>query len=324
MLWNDMFVSGTGRYLPPRASATDLVGDGTIDRQALEMSDFESFTASDGFTAAEMAASAATDALRRSGHDGADIATVIHAVFDDQEHYAPACYVQRVVGASRALAVEAGAGSCGGAAGLVLAASHLAADPSATSALVTAAGRFVAPRWPRWLPGLGHFLADGAAAAVLSRGAGQARLVATSCTAVPELEDLATPTIPAEDGSRMMTPAETVGVMPHLGMLQAAARTAVEQVLQEAGVSLDKVSRFAVTGLGLAQLTVLLLDPLGIPSDRTSWPLHRTLGHVGPCDQLLGLDHFLREESLEPSDTVLVIGIGAGFRFICALLEITG
>jgi 3-oxoacyl-[acyl-carrier-protein] synthase III len=206
----------------------------------------------------------------------------------------------------------------------VVAASHLRADPSAVTTLVVAAGRYLPPRWERWLPPINVFLSDGAAAAVLSRDTGLARLVATSHISAPDLEILCAP-LTTTDGTRERKPMfiESTGLGPYLTIIQKAIQATVEQTLREAEVKIKDVTKFVITALGLAQLSAVVFEPLGINADRSTWAFARELGHVGPCDQLLGLDHLIREGQLQQGDTILIIGIGLGFRFTCALLEIT-
>jgi 3-oxoacyl-[acyl-carrier-protein] synthase-3 len=324
MLWNDVFVCGSGRFLPPRVDIASIREKSEVNKKAIELSGFQSFTASPNLTAPRMAARAASAALQHSERDIHDVAMLVYACFDEQDHVAPVCHVQRILGIPGALAFELGAGSNGGATGLVVAASHLRVDPSAVTTLVVAACRYLPPRWERWNPTLNVFMSDGAAAAVLSRDTGFARLVATSHTSATELERLGAP-LTTTDGARERNPmlVESTGLEPYLTIIQEAVQTAVEQILREAEVKIKDVTKFVITALGLSQLSAIIFEPLGINADRSTWTFARELGHVGPCDQLLGLDHLIREGQLQQGDTILIIGIGLGFRFTCALLEIT-
>lgn len=323
MIWDDVFIGGTGHYLPPRTQATDAVPDTDTMRRLLALSDFTSFTRSDDLTEHAMAVRAAIGALRQSGLTGADIAMAAYAQMDHQDHMASSCHLQRVLGLGHALVFEVEATSNGGSAALQAAAAHLVADRSATATLVTATARFLPPRWERWQPTVGIFLADGAASAVLTRDGGRARLVATANSSATQMEVLATPSIPDPLGHRNRTPIEVTGLAPYLTLMSEALVNAVEQAAKEANVAIADITRFVITGLGLAQLQVVVLEPLGIDLDRTTWPFLRELGHVGPCDQLLGVDHLLNDGGLEPGDTIMVIGLGMGSRFTAALLEVT-
>ncbi|GAA3837614.1 hypothetical protein GCM10022243_00140 [Saccharothrix violaceirubra] len=323
MIWDDVFIAGTGHHLPPRTPATEAVPDTDTMRRLLALSDFTSFTHSDDVTEHGMAVRAAIGALKQSGLTGADIAMAAYAQMDSQDHMAPSCHLQRVLGLGHALVYEVEATSNGGSAALQAAAAHLVADPSATATLVTATARFRPPRWERWQPTIGIFLADGAASAVLTRDGGRARLLATANGSATQMEVLAVPSIPDPQGHRDRTPIEVTGLAPYLTLMSEALVGAVERAAKEAGVALGDITRFVITGLGLAQLQVVVLEPLGISLDRTTWPFLRELGHVGPCDQLLGVDHLLNHPSTRTGDTIMVIGLGMGSRFTASLLEVT-
>ncbi|MBF6334106.1 ketoacyl-ACP synthase III family protein [Nocardia transvalensis] len=323
MLWNDVYVGGTGRFLPPLVDASSLLdnADEHVDPSALELSDYQSFSASPDLTAPQMAARAAAGALRHANCDNADVTMLIYAYFDEQEHLTPACHLQRVLSIPDAISVELGNASNGGAAAIEVAAGHVRIAPSGSAALVTAASRFQSPRWRRWHPALSSFLADGAAAVVLAKDGGFARLISTAHTSAPELEHLATITKDGKSSGPLLLMEENLE--PHQATLARGMQDTASQALEEADIKPSDLTRMVVTGLGLAPLSALVLEPLGIPVDRTTWSLQRQLGHVGSCDQLIGLDHVIREESLRPGDTILVFGSGLGFRFTCAVLEIT-
>ncbi|MFG1880239.1 ketoacyl-ACP synthase III family protein [Sphaerisporangium sp. NPDC049003] len=303
-------------------SVEDVLSGSAISASpaSLKLSDWASLTISRDYSAAEMAGMAAVDALKNSGCHAGDIGSLVYAFLDDQEHFAPVCHVQRVLGVPDALAFELGAASNGGATGIVVAAGLLRSDPSAGAAMVTAAGRYQAGRLARWQESLGIFLSDGAAAAVLSREGGHARLISSSHTSASELESLVAVREDLGDGNIML--AQKTGLGPYLPIIRDAGVRTVKQVLEESGVALPEVAKVAVTGVGLAQLSALILEPLGIAESRTTWSFLREVGHVGPSDALQGIDHLLRGGELRGGEKILVIGMGIGFRFTTLLLEV--
>jgi 3-oxoacyl-[acyl-carrier-protein] synthase III len=321
MQWDDIFISGTGRFLPECINIADMPTIENLNQNVIKLSDYVSFTESSDFTSPEMAYQAATVALNQSGHKSQDITAMVYAQFDDPDHFAPACHLQRALDIPDALAFELGAASDGGAMGLEVAANLLKADTSAKATLVTAAARFQPPRWSsRWAFGI--VLSDGSAAAVLSRGRGLARLIASAHSSAPDFETLcAIHTTNANYDAQRMLIMET-GLGPYLDDLKDGVINVIERVLQEAGVKLSDIAKFAVTGIGLAQLSAVVLEPLGITLDQTTWPFLREIGHAGPCDQLLGLDYLLRQGQLRQGDALLIIGMGLGFRYTCMLLEV--
>jgi 3-oxoacyl-[acyl-carrier-protein] synthase III len=291
------------------------------DQNAAKLSDYVSFTESSNLTSPEMACRAATIALRQSGLNSKDIAAMVYAQFDNSDHFAPVCHLQRALKIHDALAFELGAASDGGAMGLEVAASLLRSDTSAKAALVTAAARFQAPRWRnRWCFGI--VLSDGSAAAVLSRERGLARLIASAHSSTPDFETLCAFHVTNGDPDVQNMLIMKTGLGPYLDDLKEGVANVIDQVLKEAGVKLSDITKFAVTGIGLAQLTEVVLEPLGITPAQTTWPFLRRIGHAGPCDQLLGLDYLLREGELRQGDMLLVLGMGLGFRYTCLLLEV--
>jgi 3-oxoacyl-[acyl-carrier-protein] synthase III len=326
MQWDDMFISGTGRFLPQRVNIADIPIMEELDQiaiNAIKLSDYVSFVESSNFTSPEMAGRAATIALSQSGHKSQDIAAIVYAQLNETDHFAPVCHLQRVLGIPDALAFELGAASDGGAMGLEVAANLLKADSSAKATLVTAAVRFQPLRRSnRWYSG-GVVMSDGSAAAVLSRGRGLARLITSTHSSMPDFETLCTIRTANADFNAQKAPIFETGLDLYLDDLKMGVVNVVERALLETGIRLSDVAKFAVTGLGLAQLSALVLESLGITLDRTTWPFLREIGHVGPCDQLLGLDYLLRQGQLQQGDIILILGMGTGFRYTCILLEVT-
>jgi 3-oxoacyl-[acyl-carrier-protein] synthase III len=229
--------------------------------------------------------------------------------------------LQRALKIREALAFELGAASDGGAMGLEVAAGLLRADITAKAVLVTAAARFQPPRWSnRWCFGI--VLSDGSAATVLSREKGLARLIASAHSSAPDFETLCAFHVTDREPDVQSMLITKTGLGPYLDDLKEGVANVVEQVLEEAGVKLSDITKFAVTGIGLAQLTEVVLEPLGITLGQTTWPFLRRIGHAGPCDQLLGLDYLLRQGELRQGDMLLVLGMGLGFRYTCLLLEV--
>lgn len=62
--------------------------------------------------------------------------------------------------------------------------------------------------------------------------------------------------------------------------------------------------------------------PLGIPLERMTWPWGRTVGHLGASDQFVALEHLLNVGELVPGQQVLMVGVGIGFTWCAAVLEI--
>lgn len=315
MIWNDIYVSGTGRFLPPTRPIKNLQIGGFPSDRAIAQSDYRSFTEAD-IPATVMASRAATDALAVSGNESADISILIYAgMIGDLHHVAPVCHVQRVLQAPEALAFELGSASNGGTQALEVAANLMTGDTSAKVALVCATHRHPAKQGSRWQNGV--VMGDGAAATVLSREGGVARLISGHHGSIPELEELALNQ--SADGFEL----PVVGFGPYLTILGRMFQSVVGQALQKAETNLSEIKYCAIMGIGFPGIMATILEPIDTPIQKSSWHLSRQTGHVGPCDPLLGLHHLVEQKALDRGDKILLIGGGFGYRLTCIVMEIT-
>lgn len=317
MIWNDIYVSGTGSFLPPMRPIKDLQIDGFPNDRAIAQSDYVSFTKTD-IPAIVTATRAATHALAVSEHESGHISILIYAgIMGDLHHIAPVCHVQRILQAPEALAFELGSASNGGTQALEVAANLMTADTSTKAALVCAGYRHPGNYLSRWQNGI--VFGDGAAATVLSREGGIARLISGSHSSVPELEILAKNQSTEPMGFEL----SDIGLGPYLAIIARMFQSVIGQALKEAETSLEEIKHFAVTSIGLPSIMACILDPIDIPIHKTSWRTLRETGHVGPCDPLLGLDYLVEQKALNRGDKFLLIGAGFGYRATCIVMEMT-
>ncbi|MER7167599.1 3-oxoacyl-[acyl-carrier-protein] synthase III C-terminal domain-containing protein [Micromonospora sp. NPDC000207] len=324
MLWHDITIAGTGAWIPPIRPEHDPWETSSGPQSMAAANGFTSAAVSTGETATQMAARAALKALRHADVASADLSLLVHATFQDEDHYTPAPYLLRVLGATRTTGIEVGAASDGGAAALVTAAEHLTAQPTAPAALVTAGARFPDHRWGH-VREIGYVAGDAGAAAVLTRGTGFARLLATAQATEPQLEVLtrAGEQDPAGGSGRRFL-VEQTGLLPHIGALQRSTRHCVETVLGETGLEPADISHVVAIAIGSAVLDLVLSGPpLHRRAADTNWAFGRHLGHAGPCDVLLALDRMFRTGALRVGERILVVSFGLGFRWTTALIEIT-
>ncbi|MFF5563136.1 3-oxoacyl-[acyl-carrier-protein] synthase III C-terminal domain-containing protein [Streptomyces sp. NPDC012623] len=325
MLWQDITIAGTGAWVPPIRPEYEhrpRGGPGAGPPSALALNGFTSAAVSKDDTATQMAARAGLKALRRADVASADLSLIAHAGFQDGDHYTPAAYLMRVLGGKDTAGIEIGAASDGGAAALVTAAEHLAARPHAKATLVTTGTRFPDERWG-YARELGYVAGDAGAAAVLTRGTGFARLVATAHVTEPQLE-AQTRAREGHTGAARRAPVEETGFMPHIDVLGRATHRCIRTVLDEAAVAPADISHVVPIAIGSIVLDLLLAgSPLGLRADDTSWTYGRHLGHAGPSDVLLALDRTFRSGALRAGEHVLVVSFGVGFRWTTALIEIT-
>lgn len=65
-----------------------------------------------------------------------------------------------------------------------------------------------------------------------------------------------------------------------------------------------------------------MLVALDIDLDLTTWSWGRTVGHLGAGDQIAGLGHLVEDAAVNAGDHCMLLGVGAGFTWTCALVRI--
>jgi 3-oxoacyl-[acyl-carrier-protein] synthase-3 len=217
--------------------------------------------------------------------------------------------------------------------GIDLAASYLAADPSRRAVLVTTADRFQLPGFDRWhTEGSSIVYGDGAAAIVLAKGAGFARLLAAKTLVDTSLEPMCRGDSefslvsqaslgPIDTQTRHLAYLKRAGTDQVIARTNEGLATAVRAVLDDAGLDLADISKFVFPNVGLGLLRVAYLEPLGVDLASTAWELGRTTGHVGGADALTGLTYLIEQGKVMPGDRVMLLGVGYGFTWACAIVE---
>ncbi|MER5704765.1 ketoacyl-ACP synthase III family protein [Micromonospora sp. NPDC002296] len=333
MRWDDIYLSACASWLPPVMPAEVAVARGLVGPVAVRRMQVTGVTVAED-PPPEMAARAARLALDRAGLGPDEIGLILHSSSYYQGHdmWAPASYVQRVAVGNRCPAVEIRQTSNGGMASLELAAAHLRAT-GGRAALLTTGDRFCPPGLDRWRSDPGTVLADGASAVVVTRGEGFARLVSLVTVAEPDLEQMhrgedpwgAVPfavrrPVDVEETTQafLRTPLgkRTVVLMAlrHTECLTAA--------LDEAGMKIGDVDRFVLPHFGRRRMDVNFFRRFGIDPDRTTWSWSRGIGHLGAGDQFAGLNRLVEHGQVRAGDRVLMLGVGGGFAWSAALLEI--
>jgi 3-oxoacyl-[acyl-carrier-protein] synthase-3 len=330
-----LFIAGIGTYLPPATKVEQAVADGRFDAQEAEDMQLESVCEAAHEAPPEMAVSAAGSALERSGHRAEDISLLLHAsvYFQGLELYPTASYIQRaVLGDHSALAFEIKHASNGGMTALDVAARCLASTHDAEAALVTTADKVSLPAIDRWNSDIGIVPGDGAAAMVLSKRSGFAQVLSTSTVSDPTLERLHRgdapftphndPTQPIDLRLRKLQYLGDVELDEFTRRFRAGLRTCVDRALADAGVQLRDIARFVVPNFGRMVLHREVLVALDIDMDLTTWSWGRTVGHLGAGDQIAGLGHLVEDAAVGSGDYCMLLGVGAGFTWTCAVVRI--
>ncbi|MEV4175924.1 ketoacyl-ACP synthase III family protein [Nonomuraea sp. NPDC049709] len=325
----ELYISGCGTWLPPAVPVREALASGECEAALASSTGMAAVATAGKETGPEMAARAARTALDRAGAGPADIDLVLHASLYFQGHHlwAPASYVQRVAVGNSCPAMEVRQVSNGG-----MAALELVRRYPGTGALITTGDRMTPPGFDRWRSDPGTVYADGGTALVLSRSAGFARLRSLTTVSDPALEGMHRGGDPYGDPSPDEQPTVDLGLhkrnyVREIGTAATAAKVRAGQeaalygALDAAGAELADIDWFALPHLGLRRLKAAYFTGFGIEPERTTWPWSRHVGHLGAGDPIAGLDHLVSTGALRPGRLCLLAGVGAGFTWSCAVVE---
>ena len=336
MRFENLYLSGTGRYLPRPLTVPEAEAAGLCEAQLIWRTGIESVCVSDSEPGPELAARAARAALDQAGCPPDEVSLLLHASTWYQGHdlWPAALYVQRYgLPGSRCPAMEVRQMSNGGLAALELAAGYLSASPDRGHAMVTTGDRFCLPGYDRWRSDPGTICGDGGTAAVLSTRGGFARVLSIASFSDPGLEKIGRGSDPFGDApldtrqpvdleaARAALIKET-GLDEVMDRIDAGQRETVKTALSEAGSELPDMAWFVLPSLGEARLKAHFLDPFGLDLDRTTWPWGRHTGHLGAGDQIAGFGQLAERGLLKPGQRCLLAGVGAGFSWSAAVVEL--
>ncbi|MEV0699560.1 ketoacyl-ACP synthase III family protein [Saccharopolyspora sp. NPDC050389] len=326
MRWSDIHVKAGAVALGRREDTATAVADGRYDPDYCAAHDYESVcVAKDDELALDLAVDAARRALSRSGVDSAAIKLVVYvsSTPGGPDGIVPASYLQgKAVGAGTASALEVRQTCNGGLAALELAAAYLSAAPAGWSALIATSDKHQLPGAERYRSDPGNLDADGAAALVLSRGNGVARILSTVVLGDGRFSDVALDG-PQNYANRQEFLAEQRRrLQPMLASAAALQRESVATALAEAGVLSAEINRWVFANVGRLMVDQEFRKEFGIEESRTTWDWGRTVGHTGTADQFAGLTHLLETGAVHVGDRVALCGNGVGFSHGCAVVDI--
>lgn len=341
MKWDDVYISSSAAYLGSEVeSVWDAVAEGRYDAEECAADGYEHVrVAPDGESPADMAVRAAELALQRSDVDRGNVVAIVHGGIGGQGlYYWPAAsYIQEKTVQGTAYPFEVKQNSNSGMAALEIAAAYLLTKPTPCSALVTTADQYKVPHFDRYRSDKGQARGDGASAVVLTRGTstGVARLLSTSSIGDSGHERLYRGDQPWENypggngwpvdlrirnKQYLMSGASIQDIVYTVASNQ---HKVIDAALDDAGVSLDEVARFVFpnTGQTLVDWEARKRD-YGLGVEQSTWEWGKHMGHMGGGDQAAGLTWLLETHAVHPGDKVVLTGIGAGFTFSCAVVEI--
>lgn len=320
-----MYVNACAMELGSIEDTTVAVADGRYDPELREAHGYFSISViEDERGVLDVAVDAAKEALARAGVRAADVRLVVHVSCETHgpDDFPPASYVQGKTVGNTALAVEVRQACNGALAALELGAAYLSAAPASASALVTTSDR-IHPGTDRYRAGQGELSGDGATAAVLSRGAGVARLLSTAVVGDGRFLGIGAAD-PDEFPSRAAYLAERRRLLrPMLRAMAEHERHSVELALADAGLASDDISRWVFANVGQFLVDQEFRKRFGITEPMTTWDWGRTVGHLGAGNQLAGLTHLIETGTVRVGDRVALCGNGVGFSYGCAIVEIS-
>jgi 3-oxoacyl-[acyl-carrier-protein] synthase-3 len=332
---SDVYLSGLGVFQPPAVDAGQAARRGEYQPGAYLDNRFTGLCIAGDISPPEMAVRAARQALSRAAADPAQIGMVLHATVFSQgpEMWHSPAYIQKEIVGSAVPAFEIGLGCNGVFAGLELAAPRMGAMDRAETVLLTTAENLGSPLIDRWNSAPGIIMGDAGSALLLCSVPGFARLRAVGSVAMPELEQLNRGGEPLHPGSAppgkgidMKTRAlyfrEHVMSLADATEVSAKAHAElIERTLDEADRKMDDMKWVIYHNVAAYLMDQVLLEPLGIPMDQTTWQFGRGIGHTGASDHWLSLNHLLVTGQLTAGDQVLLAG-GAPATVSSAVLEI--
>lgn len=330
--FDDVWITGTGGVLGELLPVRQAVADGRYAAADAAEAGMTSVSVS-AVAPPEMAVRAGRLALG-TGRPGLHLHGA--ARFQGIDLWSASCWIanQLMPGPLPGLSLEVNALCNSGLAALELAATTLTARPDLGEALITVADWFPETAVDRWNLDSGVLLGDGGAAVVLGRGGGRLRLLSCASWADPALEGLQRGNEPFHEASpaalkplvlrRLAREFYAVGEKSPASVVAAhiaGVRTVVARALEEADTTLEE-ARWAVPPfVGRTSFRFGYAEPLGLDPARTLLELGLRTGHMGGVDHLYALDHLVRGNLLAPGDQVVLIGVGGGFTFSCAVLQ---
>jgi 3-oxoacyl-[acyl-carrier-protein] synthase III len=334
---DNVYLAGLGTCLPESVTTEHAVKEGWYAAADREASGMESVIVGGSMPAPDMAVTAARSALKESGLPTSGFGALFHS---DTHHQGPdgwssPHYVLRNTLDQPITAMEIRQGCLGMLASLELAAHRLANPGSPDAVMLTTGDNFSTPMVDRWNASKLFLLADGGAAAVVSRRDGFARVLAIGSISNSSMEEL------HRGGEVLFPPGVTIGrslnfeersqywreqwaqgIAPPMGHFGECVADTAERTLEEAGLTMDQISRVCHVGFAQGPLHAIFLDPLGIDPERGVWECTRRIGHTGAADLFVGLDYLRTSGQVGRGDHVMLIGAATGMEAGCAVLEI--
>jgi 3-oxoacyl-[acyl-carrier-protein] synthase-3 len=102
----------------------------------------------------------------------------------------------------------------------------------------------------------------------------------------------------------------------------AGQESAIKQALALAEIEVGDINRVVLPHLGRRRLQANYFSKFGFDPRRTTWPWSRYIGHLSGGDPIAGFDHLITGGALGAGDTCLLVSVGAGYTWSCAVVEV--
>jgi 3-oxoacyl-[acyl-carrier-protein] synthase-3 len=288
----------------------------------------------------DLAAQAGCRALAAAGLPADEVDLVVLAMADVPEYlyWDAAAATQAKLGAHRAEAFLVNQACSSGVAAFDVVAGKFATHPEYRTALLVAANRVPEAYWNR-MDSSTAITSDGAAAAVLVRGHGSGRWLATEVVSDGRYVDSAylavggaarpfTPDGPAP--GRMGHPVELMqqflgndlrAMIRFVRHNRDRNREVLDRACKRAGVRLDELDHILHMNAGTKAMADYAAQ-CGIPVERTNAAIALEHGHFGSADQLLSFAKLHADGRFRTGDLVALTSTGNGMHWACTLIRV--
>ncbi len=321
-------VAGTGSYVPERiltneelAATVDTSDEWIVSRTGIH----ERRIAAAGEFTSHLATKAALRALEQAGLAAEDIELIIVAtITPDTLTPATACYVQKNLGATNAVAFDISA-ACSGFLYAMKISKRLISDGAFKNALIIGAEKLSAVT--NWTDRATCVLfGDGAGAAVLRRAEpGEGSILATEMGTDGNLTHLLN--IPGGGSACPITSANAGDQLFALTMMgkeifkHAVTRMkeAAEKVIERAGLTAADIACVIPHQANL-RIIDAIADRLEVPNELVFVNLHK-YGNTSAAAVAIALDEANREGKFKRGDNIVMVVFGAGLTWAAAAIR---
>ncbi len=333
----DVFIEAVGQHLPShREKILDAAaGLDPIESERLLATGYEAVAVETELYPGDMAVAAAAEALDRGGLSPDRLSMVAVTSIHRSGHKrlsSTASYVQDALGNRRAVPFNLMQGCNGSLIALTLACAHLNTAGPEDRALVVATDRFGTSSFDRYTGDYGIVYGDGAGAMVLSRRPSALRIRGVHTVSDPTLEALHRTREPLPETPELLDGEHDVRAAKRAYLAERGRETLTEHTRAAVGTIRDSLlpgdAQDGLKHIVFPSLGIELMrdNYFGVFADgmaKSLWGLSRTTGHLGSGDAPVGLYHLVEQGQLQPGDTVLLLGAGAGFTWTGVLIEVT-